>query len=268
MKLRFIFLLFLSILGSQAKVTAQHSGKVIYKVRSNPNFIYGNILFNMLPEKEKDSILKLPKKQKDKILSNYQKQTDKGMQRMAMFDKKIMAIASDFEYILEFNQTESVYRIDTPMRDESVNKSEFVLAKLEAGGDFIYYAKRFDSVYLMTNPLKKPEAWTKYKLRKWTITNETGKLGKYKVIKAVSGKVSAWFAPDIPVSFGPQGYGGLPGLILQVDAGVRQVYAYKIILSDKSIKMPRPQGEIIDAKEWRHRRDVKKAKALSGFIKK
>jgi GLPGLI family protein len=30
-------------------------------------------------------------------------------------------------------------------------------------------------------------------------------------------KIVAWFAMDIPLSFGPEGYQGLPGMILELD---------------------------------------------------
>ena len=29
--------------------------------------------------------------------------------------------------------------------------------------------------------------------------------------------LTAWFTPQIPVSIGPNGYGGLPGMIMQID---------------------------------------------------
>ncbi len=69
-----------------------------------------------------------------------------------------------------------------------------------------------------------------YQNYKWEIKNEFATVGAYKVQKAVtnsfednpaspyqSGKVTAWFCPDIPVSSGPARYGGLPGLILHLE---------------------------------------------------
>lgn len=63
---------------------------------------------------------------------------------------------------------------------------------------------------------------------KWSISSESKKIGNYKVYKATTvevvenskgtfeSEVIAWFAPDIPFGFGPIGYGGLPGLILEL----------------------------------------------------
>lgn len=65
---------------------------------------------------------------------------------------------------------------------------------------------------------------------KWEITNETKLISGYKTIKATTdsyelkkdnpyyqGKAIVWFTMDIPISAGPARYGGLPGLILEVE---------------------------------------------------
>lgn len=62
----------------------------------------------------------------------------------------------------------------------------------------------------------------------WNVTNETKKIDSFLCYKATQKikianpkgifykTIIAWFAPEIPVHFGPKGYGGLPGLILQL----------------------------------------------------
>lgn len=53
----------------------------------------------------------------------------------------------------------------------------------------------------------------------WKITNETKKIGSFKCKKATTKfrgrNYIAWFAPEIPVSYGPWKLNGLPGLILE-----------------------------------------------------
>ncbi len=59
----------------------------------------------------------------------------------------------------------------------------------------------------------------------WTLVNETKYIDKYLCYKAImthsvksrKGTVIAWYCPEIPYSFGPKGYGGLPGLILELN---------------------------------------------------
>jgi len=54
-----------------------------------------------------------------------------------------------------------------------------------------------------------------------------------KVITPKKTKITAWYSPEIPVSNGPAEYGGLPGLILQLDAGNLQMLCTKIVLNSK-----------------------------------
>ncbi len=64
---------------------------------------------------------------------------------------------------------------------------------------------------------------------KWRITSETKKIGDFNCLKATATEelfsrkghtydkeIMAWFTTDIPVSFGPQNYSGLPGLVLEL----------------------------------------------------
>ena len=83
---------------------------------------------------------------------------------------------------------------------------------------------------------------TKPKL-KWKILKENKKIGIYNCIKATTeitvnsrGKkriITAWFTPQIPLPFGPLGYDGLPGLILELEVYKKIYYAKKITLNPK-----------------------------------
>lgn len=54
----------------------------------------------------------------------------------------------------------------------------------------------------------------------WEITNEVDTIGNYQVVKAMTNfrgrEFTAWFAPSIPIGFGPWKLKGLPGLILKM----------------------------------------------------
>ncbi|MEL4307249.1 GLPGLI family protein [Joostella sp. CR20] len=66
----------------------------------------------------------------------------------------------------------------------------------------------------------------------WEITDEVKMIGDYRCIQAIpvykrynektdtyyyKKRTKVWFTPDIPLSFGPAQYKGLPGLILQIE---------------------------------------------------
>jgi len=45
--------------------------------------------------------------------------------------------------------------------------------------------------------------------------------------------ITAWYTPEIPINQGPEGYWGLPGLILEVNDGKTIVLCSKIVLNSK-----------------------------------
>lgn len=65
-------------------------------------------------------------------------------------------------------------------------------------------------------------------------------------------EVTAWYTPQIPVSNGPADYWGLPGLILEVNAGRTTILCTEIILNpseEVEIKEPK-KGEKVTRKEY------------------
>ncbi|TGD57390.1 GLPGLI family protein [Flavobacterium humi] len=65
-------------------------------------------------------------------------------------------------------------------------------------------------------------------------------------------EVVAWYTPEIPVSQGPEGYYGLPGLILEVSAGKTIILCSKVVMNvkdKKEIKAP-TNGKPVTQKEF------------------
>lgn len=64
--------------------------------------------------------------------------------------------------------------------------------------------------------------------------------------------ITAWYTPEIPVNQGPEGYWGLPGLILEVNDGKTIILCSKVVLNSKDkveIKAP-TNGKVITQKEY------------------
>ncbi len=71
----------------------------------------------------------------------------------------------------------------------------------------------------------------------WILLKESKKIGKYNCFKATTEiivnskgrkqKIIAWFTPKIPISLGPIGYNGLPGLILELEVYKKKYYTKK-----------------------------------------
>jgi GLPGLI family protein len=109
-----------------------------------------------------------------------------------------------------------------------------------------------ENEYLIIEPLNK----------NWVLTSESKKIDGYTCYKATNeyvvdnGKifrhpVVAWFCPEIPIPYGPKGYGGLPGLILELQEWNIVFGAEKINLSneDKLIILP-TKGQTITNQEF------------------
>ncbi len=105
---------------------------------------------------------------------------------------------------------------------------------------------------------------TSSNIHKWEIQNETRTIGKYECRKAIltetintsRGKVkrliTAWYASELPLPFGPIGYGNLPGLILELKIGEKYLFqCEKITFSDSKLEITRPsKGKLITESEF------------------
>lgn len=91
----------------------------------------------------------------------------------------------------------------------------------------------------------------------WVVTKETKDLQGYTCYKAIyyqptmrgKQKVTAWFTPQISVPFGPSGFDGLPGLILQVQYGKNIITATKITFAQEELVIEPPTGKILENEE-------------------
>jgi GLPGLI family protein len=64
--------------------------------------------------------------------------------------------------------------------------------------------------------------------------------------------ITAWYTPEIPVNQGPEGYWGLPGLILEVNDGKTTILCSKVVLNakDKVEIKAATNGKVISQKEY------------------
>ena len=168
-------------------------------------------------------------------------------------------------FTLDFSKSESMYKeeqeLDAP-KGPSANGGFMVMVMDGNGSSDILYKNISEN--RMAN---KTELMGKVFLIKdnlvaydWELTGETKNIGIYTCYKAVyereeesieiniiDGEVKeekvtkkrtivAWYTPDVPVSNGPNNYGGLPGLILEVNDGDLTIVCSEIILNPKEIK--------------------------------
>ncbi len=179
-------------------------------------------------------------------------------------------------YVMDFNETLSIMRL-LEEKDEDANKSGFKTRS--AGGDVniqISFAGSSGSgsfgapqVIASVGNLDEGTYTNHYKFLTrdflvtgelpelaWKLTGEEGMLLDRQVMKATatmdSVSVEAWFAPEISAPFGPDNYGGLPGLILMlsIDDGSKLYEATSITL-DTEIEITVPdKGRPVTQEEF------------------
>ena len=99
---------------------------------------------------------------------------------------------------------------------------------------------------------------------KWELSDETKIIDNYLCYKASSLRITvnpkrtfthpitAWYCPAIPFSFGPRGYTGLPGLILELQVRHIKWDATKISLSKEDITIDEPtKGKVVTEEEYK-----------------
>jgi GLPGLI family protein len=134
------------------------------------------------------------------------------------------------DFTLNFNTNEVYFFANKIMLEGNLDKVFPSLANSDYG-KYKYYQNKKESINRELEDYPKIGILIidRKTLYEWRITSETKQIGDYKCFKAVTklfdeGKkiddpkteVTAWFAPSIPVPFGPCGYGDLPGLILEL----------------------------------------------------
>ena len=184
-------------------------------------------------------------------------------------------------FTLDFTKSESMYKeeqeLDAP-KGPSANGGAMVMVMGGDGSSDILYKN-----ILENRVAHKTELLGKVFLIKdnlvaydWKLTGETKNIGIYTCYKAVyefeaesieinmmggeakeekvikKRTIVAWYTPDVPISNGPSNYGGLPGLILEVNDGELTIVCSEIVLNPKDIKeIKEPiKGKIVTLKKF------------------
>ncbi len=165
------------------------------------------------------------------------------------------------EYDLYFNPNESIYKeVNTlknsePRKKRSYNNfSSEVFYKNNQTGIYTQKTDFLDKIFLIKDSIPKFN---------WTIKDDQKYIGRFSCFKATISveklvyekdkgeflktvEVSAWFTSEIPMAAGPGIYGGLPGLILEVNDGEYTIICKEVTMgiNEKNIKAPKGGKEV------------------------
>ncbi|MHA7829722.1 MAG: GLPGLI family protein [Flagellimonas sp.] len=151
--------------------------------------------------------------------------------------------AKNAQLKLVFENRQSVFQHQKGLSISDVKELDGFVKSLVAKG--VYYTNLAKNTQLMQTSYEGKEYNVKSKIEKqdWTLTQEQKQIGKFLCYKAILEKeiagrnreIIAWYAPEIPVSFGPVDYvGNLPGLILELKLPIATYTASKIELNPKN----------------------------------
>jgi GLPGLI family protein len=167
-------------------------------------------------------------------------------------------IAKDFDYLLKFNKIESGSQIDESMINEGVKSNYlYAIAKVLIGKGY-YYQNKKEKIMLHQNEIMGELFVIKDSLiNDWEISNVSKKIGNFLCYKATKkcstcSKIEeVWFAPEIPFPYGPLGYGGLPGLIIEVKNKGSILSLREIKYQNQELKISKPiKGKLITIDEY------------------
>lgn len=195
-----------------------------------------------------------------KMAANFSAEGDNITPEINAMLEQQFAKAFEKTYTLRFNKTASVYEEEKKLADPA-DVGMTVMINIDGSGK--QYKNLKDKVVLTESDIFDKEFLVKDSLSKldWKLENETKKIGIYTCRKATAKVVNmnkvfnpedtadkainildkaekekfitAWYAPEIPVSQGPGSYWGLPGLILEVHDGSVSLLCSKVVLNPK-----------------------------------
>ncbi|MEC7753611.1 MAG: GLPGLI family protein [Bacteroidota bacterium] len=178
----------------------------------------------------------------------------------------MMLSGSDSEEVLVdlyFNQQASIIETQDFLSESEFSLNIAAIAAEKIDGLFMNYN---DGVtYMVSESLgEKLIIIDSLNRFKWVLGNEKKEIQGFNCLKAVgtriydrteTSKVVAWYTPEIPIPTGPAGYGGLPGMILELnEIGYVSYQALEIEtdLNKKSLKrieLPK-RGKLISRNEY------------------
>jgi GLPGLI family protein len=153
--------------------------------------------------------------------------TFEGLEKTTMMKgayAKAIENAPFLNFELLFNTTESYFSLKDGL---GLDDQGYIYAKLFSGYDGSVYQKD-DFSYSEINGEIGNFLIKNDKRKDWILMNETKQINGFVCFKATAVKtvenskgifhfpIIAWYCPQIPLSYGPNGYGGLPGLILEL----------------------------------------------------
>lgn len=180
--------------------------------------------------------------------------------------EQILRSQTQKEYELLFTEHESLFQEKEGLASPGSDYDNVTI--MRTGGVGKLYVNRAENSFVNQTEILGKEFLVTDSLpnHEWKLGKETKNIGEYTCFKATrtistsheeSGGIeekliTAWYTPQIPVPLGPKDYGGLPGLILELQHKNTTYLCNQIVLNPKktiSIQTPK-KGTKVSQKEF------------------
>jgi len=177
-------------------------------------------------------------------------------------DENVKQLLENLEFNLIFNGDESIFKVHNFLEIENNKYYGFAIGP---DGSKVCYSNQINKQNIQQIDAYGELFLVEYPITEWKLINETKQIGAYtcykaRTIKTVKGRkgiiktlVEVWYTPEIAIPFGPLGYNGLPGLIIELVLGDFKYFVTKIELNPKNevIVKKLTQGKKITEEEFR-----------------
>lgn len=194
-------------------------------------------------------------------------------------NEHLRSLLTDINFFLEFNNNESFFYSKCSSFEVEEDRY-FRLAEILGGRSGDWYINSKSKERLCNIDAFGQEFIVKSSIESdsWNLLNETKKIGNYICYKATTiyvvtnskgtfnHPVIAWYTAEIPIGFGPVGYGGLPGLIVELTVRNVKYTVSKVLLNPKKkIEIKKPtKGKLVTEEEF----NTIGAEAMGNFKRK
>lgn len=183
----------------------------------------------------KEGVITYRKENNQRVFSKDKDNSDinpKRLKRFREIEEEKIALTKQLRFDLMFKEGKANFKHRDLMEVEGQRSFRMAIGP-NATGKYFYKGK---DVFWSVNAFGENFIVIKDE-QNWLLTSEKKKIGKYECSKAIlnskgnNGKrnITAWYCPSINVPYGPIGYSGLPGLIMELDLnGAIQYFVSKI----------------------------------------
>lgn len=194
----------------------------------------------------------------EELLKKHPGETTK---RLIEAQSKASYIASKSTYALEIDGVYSHFYLKSELDDEAYDKNILKLAQLMSSKGTFYQDVSAKKVIKKTSS-NDALITHDFEFYKWKLFNETQDILGYTCYKAtvyyedqhpmkeevIPRTITVWYAPQLAAGFGPEGFGGLPGLILKKCQKGKCLIANAI--KEHNTKINLPDGQLLTRKEY------------------